>query len=206
MSFKAHFGTLEQGIRALGEDPAQHPCDHYLQFLQELERWNRTYNLTGIREPEMMLTYHLLDSLSILPFIHGDRCLDVGTGAGLPGMILALARPETHWTLLDSKSKKIRFLHHILLELKPGNVEIVHSRVEQYHPQQDYTTIVTRALTTLAGFQQLTTHLKGEDCHLLAMKGPYPGQELPAIPADKVSIQKLLVPGIVSDRHLVIVR
>ena len=139
--------TLTQGLRALGEDPAAHPCDTYLWFLGELAKWNKAYNLTAIRDPGQMLTHHLLDSLSILPYLQGQRCLDVGTGAGLPGLILALARPDTHWTLLDSKSKKIRFLQHVLYELKPSNVELALSRVEDYRPAQSFSTIVSRAFS-----------------------------------------------------------
>lgn len=196
---------LTQGIVALGEDPANHPCELYLRFIDELVKWNKAYNLTAIREPELMLTHHILDSLSLLPFIHGQRCLDVGTGAGLPGMILALARPDTYWVLLDSKIKKIRFLHHILREFGLNNVEIAHNRVESYQPDQPFTTIVTRAFSTLANFAAMTAHLKGDDCHLLAMKGEYPVQELVEVASMPVQVKKLAVPGLNAERHLVII-
>jgi len=197
--------VLNQGIAALGEDPANHPCELYLRFIDELVKWNKAYNLTAIREPELMLTHHILDSLSILPFIHGKRCLDVGTGAGLPGLILALARPDTHWVLLDSKIKKIRFLHHIMREFGLKNVGIAHSRVESYQADQSFTTIVTRAFSSLAKFCEMTTHLKGIDCHLLAMKGEYPVPELAEVASLSVQVQKLAVPGLNAERHLVII-
>ncbi|MEX2353230.1 MAG: 16S rRNA (guanine(527)-N(7))-methyltransferase RsmG [Gammaproteobacteria bacterium] len=197
--------TLKQGLTTLGEDPAAHPCDLYLQFIRELGKWNKAYNLTAIRDPERMITHHVLDSLSVLPFIHGKRCLDVGTGAGLPGMILALARPDTHWTLLDSKSKKVRFIQHLLREIKPENVEVVHARVEAYQPEYEFSTIITRALTTIAGFYRITTHLSGADSRLLAMKGDYPQQELSDLPAGHARVHQLKVPGIDSSRHLVVI-
>lgn len=206
MSFQALSNTLKQGIAALGEDPEAHPCDRYLWFLEELAKWSKVYNLTAITAPKLMLTHHLLDSLSILPFIHGNRCLDVGTGAGLPGMVLALARPDTHWTLLDSQTKKIRFLQHISLEIKSANIEIVHSRVEDYQPEQAFTTIVTRALTRLANFRRITAHLQGKDGYLLAMKGGYPDKELAEISTAGASVHELDVPGLDADRHLVIIR
>ncbi len=196
--------TLKHGIHALGEDPAAHPCETYLWFLQELSRWNKAYNLTAITDPAQMLTHHLLDSLSILPYIHGQRCLDVGTGAGLPGLILALARPQTHWILLDSKSKKVRFLQHVLLELKPGNIEVVLSRAEDYRPAQLFSTAVTRAFSSLAEIYRITAHLIAKDGYMLAMKGGYPGQELAVLTGVESKAVKLQVPGLDSDRHLII--
>lgn len=177
----------------------------YLQFIQELSKWNKAYNLTAIRDPERMVTHHVLDSLSVLPFIHGKRCLDVGTGAGLPGMILALAKPDIHWTLLDSKSKKVRFIQHILREIKPGNIEVVHTRVEAYQPEAEFSTIITRALTTIAGFFRITAHLRDKDSRLLAMKGDYPEQELADLVSVASRVYRLEVPGIASARHLVII-
>jgi len=198
--------TLVKGLRALGEDPASHPCETYLWYLQELARWNTAYNLTAITDPAQMLTHHLLDSLSILPYLHGQRCLDVGTGAGLPGLILALARPQTHWVLLDSKSKKIRFLQHILLELKPANIELGLSRVEDYRPQQPFSTVVSRALGTLANFYRITAHLRENGAHLLAMKGAYPAGEIAELTGVEVNSIRLDVPGMDSERHLIILK
>lgn len=206
MSAQSLSDTLNEGLRELGEDPAAHPCETYLWFLQELARWNKAYNLTAITDPAQMLTHHLLDSLSVLPYVHGRRCLDVGTGAGLPGLILALARPDTHWVLLDSKSKKIRFLQHILLTLKSANIELVTSRVEDYRPAQPFSTIVSRAFSSLASFYRISAHLKAKDGHLLAMKGTYPVQELAELAEGAPEVVRLQVPGLDSERHLIIIR
>jgi 16S rRNA (guanine527-N7)-methyltransferase len=206
LSVPALTDALKNGLTALGVGPGRQLCDSYLRYLEELQRWNRAYNLTAIRQPEQMLTHHIFDSLSILPYIKGDCCLDVGTGAGLPGFILALASPETKWVLLDSQIKKIRFLQHIVRELKPANVEVVHARVEDYSPGRRFTTIVTRALTTLANFRRITAHLREKDCILLAMKGADPQAELAGLPAARVSVHRLDVPGLASERHLVIIR
>jgi 16S rRNA (guanine527-N7)-methyltransferase len=199
-------GLLTRGLERLGEDPAAHPVEKYLWFLAELAKWNEAYNLTAIRDPAQMVTHHLLDSLSILPWLQGDRCLDVGTGAGLPGLILALARPQTHWTLLDSKSKKIRFLQNVLFTLKPGNVELVTARVEDYHPPRPFSTIVSRAFSSLVDFYRITGHLKAIDGCLLAMKGTYPQQELAELSGPAPEVVRLDVPGLDSERHLVIFR
>lgn len=198
--------SLKQGIRALGEDPAAHPCETYLWFLQELSRWNKAYNLTSITDPAQMLTHHLLDSLSILPHIHGQRCLDLGTGAGLPGLILALARPQTHWVLLDSKSKKVRFIQHVLLELKPANIEVLLGRAEDYRPAQLFSTVVTRAFGSLANIYRISAHLMAKDGCLLAMKAGYPTEELADLSGVEAKVIRLQVPGVDSDRHLIIMK
>lgn len=206
MSTQNLSAILTQGLRGLGEDPATHPCETYLWFLRELSKWNAAYNLTAIRDPVQMVTHHLLDSLSVLPYLHGECCLDIGTGAGLPGLVLALARPQTRWTLLDSKSKKIRFLQHIVLELKPANVELVTGRAEHYEPSRRFSTIISRAFGSLADFQRITAHLNAKDGHLLAMKGTWPGHELAELVDVKPEVVKLQVPGLESERHLVIFR
>ncbi len=204
MSSQAPLEKLKQGIVALGEDLDKHPLELYLGYLNELVRWNKAYNLTAITDVEKMITHHILDSLSVLPYLNGTRCLDVGTGAGLPGMVLALATPDLHWVLLDSKIKKVRFLHHIVQVLKPVNVEIIHSRVEDYHPQQCFSTIITRALSSLSNYYQITSHLADEDTHTLAMKGKTAEKELSDSGVGDCKIHKLMVPGIDSDRYIII--
>lgn len=196
---------LADGIAGLGQDPGTHPLQQYIAYLEEMQRWNKAYNLTAIRDMDDMIIRHILDSLSVLPWISGEQCLDVGTGAGLPGLVLALARPELHWVLLDSKIKKIRFLHHVRHTLNITNIEPVHARVEGYSTDKPFTTIITRALADLETISQLTAQLKGDDCRLLAMKGKYPEQELAALPADGVSVQRLTVPGLDSERFLIII-
>ena len=135
-------GQLQAGLQAQGEDPLAHPCDSYLAYIDLLDKWNRAYNLSGIRQKSQMLTHHVLDSLSVLPYLHGASGLDVGSGAGLPGFILALARPDMHWVLLDSNQKKTRFLNQALLELGPENIEVVRARVEDYRPEQVFSTVI----------------------------------------------------------------
>lgn len=198
---------LQQGLRQLGEDPAQHPCERYLSYIDLLLVWNRSYNLTGIREPGKMLTHHLLDSLSLLPYINGNRCLDVGTGAGLPGFILALARPEQHWVLLDSNAKKIRFLNQLLLELKPDNVELAHTRLADYRPAEFFSTVCARAFTSLFQFHQQTRHLLIPGGILLAMKGKHHRKETDELEVAHVhyKIHQLNVPGLDARRHVIVI-
>jgi len=162
---------LTTGLEGLGLDPAQQPCSQYLAYIELLNKWNQVYNLTAIKQTEQMLSRHVLDSLSVLSFIKGKHCLDVGTGAGLPGMILALSQPEICWTLLDSNQKKVRFLRHVKAELKVDNVEIVHSRIESYEPEMEFDTVICRAFAPLARMLKQTQHLINRNNQLLAMKG-----------------------------------
>ena len=204
----ARLARLQQGIRALGQDPERQPCETYLAWLDLLLRWNRAYNLSGIREPEKMLTHHVLDSLAVRPYIHGPRCLDVGSGAGLPGMILALSLPDTHWVLLESSRKKIRFLNQVVLELQPGNVEVAAARVEDYRPQAGFDTVICRAVTSLKRFRTLTRPLLNAGGRLLAMKGTRPEPELAELDknAGAVEVHELFIEGLGEQRHLVIMR
>ena len=176
-----------------------------LAYLELLQRWNRAYNLTAIRDPDEMVIRHLLDSLSVLPWIRGTRVLDAGTGAGLPGVPLAIARPDLTVTLLDSAGKKVRFLNHVARELRLENVLPVQARLESFQPESDCDTIISRAFSSLAAFARAARHLAG-DARLLAMKGRYPVEELDSLPCwvRVESVQKLAVPGLQEDRHLVI--
>jgi len=198
---------LHAGLRELGQDPAAHPCERYLRYIDLLLKWNRAYNLTAVREPEPVLYRHVLDSLSILPFVRSGDCLDAGSGAGLPGLLLALARPADRWVLLDSNGKKVRFLEQAVMELGCRNVEAVQSRIEDYRPPRRFSTIVSRALGSLEEFSE-TARLLADEGVLLAMKGPDPE---PEITADlrrrmQVEVRPLAVPGAESARTLVILR
>jgi len=194
--------VLEQGLRALGEDPSRHPRDKYLAYIELLVKWNKAYNLSGIRAPARILTHHILDSLAVRPFVQGTRCLDVGSGAGLPGFILALSLPDTHWVLLDSNRKKCRFLNQAVLELAPGNVEVAAVRVEEYRPEAPFDTITCRALCTLREFRAMAAHLLAADGRLLALKGPDYKAELAEV--DHAEVHELHVPGVREARYLVI--
>lgn len=197
--------TLLDGLTALGQDPAGHPCEHYLSYVELLVRWNRAYNLSGIRDPGRMITHHVLDSLAVLPWLHGTHCLDVGSGAGLPGLILALARPGTRWVLLDSNGKKVRFLKECVRELSMDNVVVVQARVESWMPPQPFDTIVSRAFGALAAFYQVVAGLLAADGVVLAMKGPEPGTEVTPELASQAEVQTftLRVPGVDAGRTLV---
>lgn len=181
---------------------AQEQLLHYL-FL--LDKWNHTYNLTSVRNVQDMVSVHILDSLSILNYLKGERIIDVGTGAGLPGMPLAIAQPERAFTLLDSNGKKTRFLVHVLQQLKLTNVTVVQERAEHYKPEVCFTTVVSRAFSDLCDFIAKTQHLRCQDGVYLAMKGQCPHEELTAI-ADKakqVAVHPLTVLGLAAQRHLI---
>jgi 16S rRNA (guanine527-N7)-methyltransferase len=197
---------LRQGLQQLGEDPDAHPCSDYLAFIDLLFEWNRAYNLTGLRTREQMLPRHILDSLAVLPLIQGHACLDVGTGAGLPGLPLALARPAQHWTLLDSNSKKIRFLNQVVLQLHPGNVELVHSRMQEYRPPRRFDTIIARAYTSLKELHERAAGWLQDNGRLIAMKGRKPVRELAQLAEYRIGFEvvEIHVPVLDVTRHIII--
>lgn len=177
-----------------------------LDYLQLLVRWNKAYNLTAIRDPQQMITRHVLDSLAVLPWIGPGPLLDAGTGAGLPGIPLAIMRPQLDVTLLDSAGKKIRFLNHVVRELKLSRVQPVQARLESWSGQPLPQTIISRAFSTLGAFAGASRHLAAAGTRLLAMKGRRPDTELEDLPEGwRVdSIEELQVPGLQEERHLVI--
>ncbi len=207
MSDSTHLaGQIQEGLIKLGMQPDAHPVNAYLSYLTLLTQWNRAYNLTSVKKPERMLAYHILDSLSVLPFLHGEYCLDIGTGAGLPGLILSLARPETHWVLLDSNHKKIRFVNHAILELKIANAEAVCCRVERFNSSdRKFSTIITRAYGSLVTIYRHARHLLSPDGRLLAMKGTDISAELAELEEAAITrhVHKLEVPGVDKGRCLV---
>lgn len=176
-----------------------------LAYLDELQKWNAAYNLTAVREPREMVTRHLLDSLVLCPYVKSPL-LDVGSGAGLPGMPLAIARPQLRVTVLDSNGKKARFLRHAVRALKLGNVEVVEARVEDYRPQHPFAAVTSRAFASLKDFFSLTGHLLAPDGEWLAMKGKLDDSETQDLPAGVgiVDIKSLKVPGLAEARHLVV--
>jgi len=198
--------ALESGLARLpgaGLDPGQR--SKLLDFLDILQRWNRTYNLTAVRDPIEMVSRHLLDSLSVLPWVSGSRMLDAGSGAGLPGVPLAIARQELEVVLLDSAGKKIRFLNQVVRELKLPNAHPEQSRLETYDPDAGFDIIISRAFSSLSAFVGAARHLAG-GARLLAMKGRYPAAELDDLPGwvQVQSVEELSVPGLHEARHLVI--
>jgi 16S rRNA (guanine527-N7)-methyltransferase len=196
---RLHAGLVELGLQA---DERQ-----LLRYLGLLEKWNRTYNLTAVREPEQMVAHHVLDSLSIVPFVAGARTLlDVGSGAGLPGIPLAVALPELAVTLLDSSHKKAAFLRQAQLELDLGNLSVAQERVEAWRPEQPFDVIVSRAFGELGEFIKLAGHLCSAGGKIMAMKGLYPHEELARIPEGfkLEQVAELNVPELPAHRHLVV--
>ena len=170
--------ALLSGITDLSLTVDNTAIDLLLAYHQLLIKWNKAYNLTAVRDPMQMVSRHLLDSLSLIPYIDGQRFIDVGTGAGLPGIILAITFPERQFDLLDSNGKKTRFLNQVKMELELSNITIHQCRVEQYHPQQAYDGILSRAFATLADMVNGSQHLLSPKGKFYAMKGLYPHQEL----------------------------
>jgi 16S rRNA (guanine527-N7)-methyltransferase len=193
---------LVSGIASLNLKVTDQQVDQLLSFIKLIEKWNKAYNLTAIRDREEMARLHILDSLTIVPHIEGKRIIDIGTGAGLPGIPLAICLPEVGFTLLDSNAKKTRFVQQVVLELKLKNVEVLHSRVENYHPEQTYDAVLTRAFASLPDIVKLTAHLLSKEGVLLAMKGQSLDAELAEITAKK-SVISVSVPGTDVERCLV---
>jgi len=196
---------LESGLRALGLAPAL--SEPLLAYLALLDRWNRTYNLTAIRDPGEMVAKHLLDSLAMHPFATAGTLADLGTGPGLPGIPLAIACPHLRVTLVESNGKKARFLREALRTLQLSNAGVAESRIEALDLPGAFDAITARALATLPLILELGGHLLKPAGTLLAMKGAVPVDEIAALPAGwRVErIEPLQVPGLAAERHLLIV-
>ena len=195
---------LDTGLRALGLESAL--ATPLLAYLALLARWNATYNLTAIRDPREMLAKHLLDSLAMHAHLDGIESLaDLGTGPGLPGIPLAIARPGLQVTLVESNGKKARFLREAARQLKLGNASVVESRIETFDAAGRFDAITARALATLPLILQLGGHLLQPQGRLLAMKGVVPDDEIAALPAGwrVAAVHPLRVPGLDAERHLV---
>jgi 16S rRNA (guanine527-N7)-methyltransferase len=176
-----------------------------LQLLDELEQWNRAYNLTRITGRAAMIAGHLLDSLAASPDLQGTRIADLGTGAGFPGLPLAIVHPEREFTLIDATAKKIRFVEHAARVLALSNVRALHARAEALHPDASFDTIVARAVAPLPALATLARSLAGDATRLIAYKGRRPDAELAALPADWQlgGLRTLQIPGIRAERCLV---
>jgi 16S rRNA (guanine527-N7)-methyltransferase len=193
---------LVHDAKSMGVELTEPDAARLQQLLNELERWNRTYNLTAITKREDMVTHHLLDSLAVSPELQGTTIADVGTGAGFPGLPLAVLNPERRFTLIDSAGKKIRFVSHVAHALGLTNVEALHVRVESLRPENPFDTVVTRAFAPLPEMLEKVAPLCGPATHVLAMKGKWPREEIAAIPVGwrVVRSRDLVVPGLKESR------
>jgi 16S rRNA (guanine527-N7)-methyltransferase len=201
---------LERGLEALGLPAAHAPA--LLDYLALLLRWNRTYNLTAIRDPHEMVSKHLLDSLAMHASVDaiaeaGGSLADLGTGAGLPGIPLAITKPGLHVALVESNGKKARFMREAIRTLGLGNARVIESRIEAVDAPAAFDAITARALATLPLIVELGGHLLKPDGVLLAMKGVVPVDEIAALPAGWAvrDVRPLTVPGLAAERHLVVV-
>jgi 16S rRNA (guanine527-N7)-methyltransferase len=197
--------NLEDAARSMGVelDEVQHHA--LLAHLDLLDEWNQRMNLTAIRDRPSQITKHVLDSLSVRPYLRGERIADVGSGAGFPGIPLAVVEPGRHFTLIESTGKKCRFLEQVRDALGLANVEVVHSRAEVLKPERRFDTVIARAVGPLADLVRYTAPLLAGDGRLIAMKGRYPEDELAAkLDGWKVlSVHQVVVPGLDEQRHVV---
>ncbi len=206
---KALKASLSAGVQEMGLALNEAQIDQMLAYLALLSKWNAVYNLTAIRDPQEMVKQHLLDSLSAAPaFVDARNVLDVGAGGGLPGMMLAIAYPQTRISMIDTVSKKTAFLSQAKAELGLSNVTVFTGRVEQLEVTEKFDVITSRAFSELCNFINWSGHLLAEGGQFIAMKGIAPAQEIERLPAGwaVTGVQPLQVPGLNAERHLVFVR
>lgn len=198
---------IAEGAAAMGLELPGPSIAKLAAYLELVEKWNRVHNLTAVRETSQMVALHLMDSLSVLPHVaDAATLLDVGSGAGLPGIPLAIARPAMRVTLLDSSHKKCAFLQQAKTELGLANVEVVCDRVENWNPPQRFAVVVSRAFSDLADFVEQAKHLVAPGGRLMAMKGVYPFEEITRLPAShRAQVIELRVPSLDASRHVVLV-
>ncbi len=198
---------LQEGAAALSVPLTDSVTRQLMTYLSVLIRWNRSFNLTAIRDPARMVTEHLLDALSVAKFVTGQRVIDVGTGAGLPGLVLAVLDPERTTALLDANGKKTRFLREAVRQLGLANVTIHEGRCEDYRPDARFDTVVCRAFAPLPRLVDVAAHLRADDGVLVAQKGLYPTDEVEAL-GDRwhVTRAEIHVPGLAKTRHVLTLR
>jgi 16S rRNA (guanine527-N7)-methyltransferase len=196
---------LQDAAKQFGLTLSDADAQRLLRLLDELDDWNQRMNLTAIRERPQQITKHLLDSLSIQPLLRGERVLDVGTGAGFPGLPLAIVNPERRFTLLDSTAKKLKFIDHAAQVLGLTNVVTVHARAESYRPDERFHNVLSRAVGPVDRFVKWAGHLCVGGGRLLAMKGRYPTDELKSLPSGwkLAAVHRVVVPGLDEERHIV---
>lgn len=201
----SELAQLHQGAAGLGLVLTPAAAGALVQLIDILQAGNAQFNLTAIRDREGILRKHLLDSLSVQPYLRGIRIADIGTGAGFPGLPLAIVNPQRHFVLVESTGKKARFVVQAAAQLSLGNVEVVTQRAEDYDPPQPFDSVIARALAALATFVGYAGHLCAPDGRLLAMKGREPGEEIAALPRGfrVAALHRLAIPGLPDERHLV---
>jgi 16S rRNA (guanine527-N7)-methyltransferase len=197
--------ALVAGARAIGFELDAPQTARLLMLVDELEQANAQFNLTAIRDRPGMLAKHVLDSLTLQPYLRGERCADVGTGAGFPGLPLAVVNPRRRFTLIEATGKKSRFVEQTSQRLGCSNVQVVNARAESYRPFELFDTVAARALSSLADFVAYAGHLCAPKGRLLAMKGKRPDDEISAVPKSfrVLAVHRLEVPGLPDQRHLV---
>jgi len=205
---KQYRDILIRGFNEIETPVTEHQLDQLLAYHALLMKWNKAYNLTAVRDPLEMVTRHLIDSLTILPYMLGDHILDVGSGGGLPGIVIAIMNPDRKITLLDSNGKKTRFCQQVKIELNLVNMSVEHTRLENYQPEQRHDCITSRAFATLKDMVEKSVSCCAPDGYYLAMKGLYPEQELSELPGN-ISIENIYsvkTSAQTEARHLVVLK
>lgn len=200
--------TLSRLLDEAGISLTDHQKNQLVAYVDMLNKWNKAYNLTSVRDPNEMLIRHILDSIVVAPHLQGERFIDVGTGPGLPGIPLSIVRPEAHFTLLDSLGKRVRFLRQVQHELRLENVTPVQSRVEDFPAQPPFDGVISRAFASLNDMVNWCHHLPAGDGRFYALKGQLPDDEIAMLPAGYTveEIVKLRVPRLEGERHLVMIK
>jgi len=198
---------LEAGLQGLAIEPEPQLVEKLLRFIEELHQWNQAFNLTAVREPDRMVTLHLLDSLAVAPWIEGGNLLDVGSGAGLPGLPLALVQPDREFTVLDGNGKKARFMRHAVRALELTNVKVIKSRIQAHQPENGYDCIISRAFAMPGEFINSVAHCCGAHTQVIAMQGKT--EQNPARPIEGFMLDRIVplqIPRLNAERHLQIYR
>ncbi|HCL5357319.1 TPA: 16S rRNA (guanine(527)-N(7))-methyltransferase RsmG [Salmonella enterica] len=199
---------LSRLLDEAGISLTDHQKNHLVAYVGMLDKWNKAYNLTSVRDPAEMIVRHILDSIVVAPYLQGQRFIDVGTGPGLPGIPLAIVLPDAHFTLLDSLGKRVRFLRQVQHELKLENITPVQSRVEAFPSEPPFDGVISRAFASLSDMVSWCRHLPGDKGRFYALKGQLPEDEIASLPNNfsVESVEKLRVPQLEGERHLVIIK
>lgn len=207
MSEQNLLADLQRSIAKTELNVTQQQAEKLVAYVQMMHKWNKAYNLTSVRDPRDMLVKHILDSIIIAPLLDGKHYIDVGTGPGLPGIPLAIMLPDTHFVLLDSLGKRVRFMKQVAYELKLTNIEPVQSRVEAYKSQTKLDGVLSRAFASLKDMLHWCQHLVDSEGKFLALKGQYPKEELAQLPTgfEHTRSIELNVPELEGERHLIII-